>query len=462
MFTCEQIYTVLTMICSIIFLFVAAKFITKLTHVRWEFCYFILLLFPESYSIGYYPNTTIYASLTALIGFYWLLNKPLHLLGVSLLIIAPLFRVDVLAIYPLVFLLLWHKHSLKHSIYYTALIALLVLVISGLGFWLLKANPLQTLSHYQTLVSNQPTQFDIFSFLRINISFYTVSAALLLLIGLIVLVKQGKYKTGLLLLLPVLILYYLYGDFTGAATKHLHYLLPFLAGIAVIGAVEIHNRWGSQHVYLFWIIVSVFSFQSFIGVRFFPHSKPWIALPTSVQYPSPTLLSLCSTELGNKGRMEIAIGTGLIIPTADELMLSSGNFFAPFYWQSVKREELRERKIIEKVISDSKDSLCFMTTQSSDWMFAQQLHGLGFEIINIKAGKTSPAFASECWYVHGNIKIHVIRINVERTSASFTNAFQKIKIRPLYLIARWDWQMYIINERLTCAEPISNSLSIIL
>ena len=44
--TCEQLYNILTILFSISYLFVASVFVSKLSKIRWEYCFFILILFP--------------------------------------------------------------------------------------------------------------------------------------------------------------------------------------------------------------------------------------------------------------------------------------------------------------------------------------------------------------------------------------------------------------------------------
>lgn len=460
-FSCEQIYNVLTIFCSLSYLFVASFFVSKLTTLRWEYSFLILILFPESYSIGYYSNTTIFASLVSLLGFLIILKKPINAVSVILLGVAPLLRVDVLAIYPLVFFLFWWQVDFKKSILYSGFYSISVLVISISGFCLLDANPLNTFNHYQSLVDNNVPAFNFESFFKINASYYSIGIILLIVIGVTGLLKSKNYKLLSLSLLPVITLYYLFGDFTGAATKHIHYLLPFVGLLVAFSIIELRKQLVLRKYALTITICTIIFLQSFIGVQFYPNSKPWISKSYAVLNSRPKVVNLRSTEVKQYGKLQLVFGAGQIIPTADELMLFSGNFFTPFYWHSIKTDELRERKIIEKLILESNDTLYFMTTQSSDWMLSQQLHSLGFHIVNVKPDKTNTAFESEFWFELKNKKIRVTRINVERTPESFNNAFLKMSKKPLYLLTRWDWQLYLINEKFTRAEPISKSLSIV-
>jgi len=461
-FTCEQIYYVFTILCSLIYFFVAALFVSKLTKIRWEYCFFILLLFPESYSIGYYSNTTIFASLVSLLAFLIILKKPLNPISMLLLGIAPLLRVDVLAIYPVILLLFWRHLDLKKSLYYSVFYAIGVLVICSIGFWLLKANPLATLNEYNELLDHQSPSIDFKSFIMINAAFYLISMLILIFIGTSNLYKSKQYKLLFLCLLPIIILYIIYRDFSGAATKHIQYLLPFVSILVVYGLMVLKRQIvGKKYVTSFIILVLIIG-QGFIGVRVFPNSKPWLTKIYSAQYPQPKIATLFSHSVKKVGKVEVVIGAGQIVSTADEYMLLSGNFFAPSYWYKLKKNELYERRILEKIITENKsDTLYFMTTQASDWSLSQHLHGIGFGIQGATADNLKGAFSSNFHFVRGSKTIIVNCAFLDRTTESFNNAFNTIKNRPLYFMAMWDWQLYLANEKQTDALPISQQISII-
>lgn len=458
--SCEIIYNILTILFSLTYLFIAALFISRIIKIRWEYCFFIILLFPESYSISYYSNTTIFASVFVLLGFLFILKKPLNYYSIVFLIFAPLFRVDVLAIYPVIFFIFLKDFNLKNSVLFTAFYALSVIIFISLVFFLLKANPINTLKHYQLLVDVNEPSFNFESFFKINATFYTIGLIILIVIGFIYLLVSRNYKLLFVILLPIVTFYYLYNDFTGIATKHLQYIIPFI-GLSVAAALLRFQELTLQRKRIFAVFIFVvFLVQSFIGVRFYPNSKPWISKEYAQLFPQPTCMELYSHQTKG-GKLMFVIGAGQIIPTADELMLLSGNFFAPFFWHNIKKNELKDRNIIAKLCSGEKDSLYFMTTQSSDWIMSQELHGLGFKINDIKVKKNSNKITSEYCFEKGRKRVLVTRIDVDRKNDSFNNAIRYIPHRPLYVYARWDWQLYLINEKKTLARPISSSLSII-
>ena len=459
--TSEQIYSAFTMLVSIAYLFVCSFFVSKLAKIKWEYCFFLLILFPESYSIAYYPNTAIFSSFVFVIGLLLILKKPLNLLSILLLGIAPLFRIDILAIYPMIILLLWlvldFKNSFKLSLFY----ALFIFLIANIGFTLLKVNPIKTLVQLGDSVSLTKTTFDIVNFLKINATFYSIPTILMILYGLLSLIKSSNYKLLALSILPIFILYFIYRDFSGGAPKHIHYLLPFIVLLCAISLKYVLNLTKKKKYLFLSAICMLILIQGLIGLRFYPESKPWIGKNYSVQNPRPTVISLFSLRLYNYGLLEAVIGAGQVIPTADELMLLSGNFFTPYYWHDVKKNELEERKVLGKMIQESKDTMYFMTTQASDWPLSQNLHNIGFTIKNNDIESLKNSFSSDFVFMNGEKVIRITCKTLDRNPESFNSAISTFKHRPLYIMTLWDWQQYFVNERRTFAMPVSNQFSIV-
>ena len=457
--SCEQIYSTLTYIFAIAYLFISSIFISKLSGIRWEYCFFINILFPESYCIAFYPNTLIFASLVSLTGFLLILKKPVNIVSILLLGLAPLFRVDVLAIYPVVFFLFWKHYNLKRTVLFTSLYAASTVFFLFIGYLVLNADPLVTLRGLESI----DKIFDLGSFMRINIAFYSFPVVLLIIIGFIEIYKSSDYKIIAIVLLPIITLYLLYIDFSGQGTKHIQYIIPFTGILCTYSFKKIKEQIVNKKYTLSYILITLFLIQSFIGIRIYPESKPWIAKTYSQQNPRPTLASLVSFKVPKLGMTKIVIGAGQVIPTADELMLSNGNFFAPFYWHDVKKMEKDERKILEHIISEDQDTMFFMTTQASDWTLSQHLHNLGFHIETKDQKPINRTFSSDFYFVNDQDKrvIYVSCIELERNPESFNEVFSKFQHRPLFVMVQWDWQMFFIKEGMTKAEPLSNQFSVV-
>lgn len=461
LFSAEQIYNLLTICFTLIYFFIASFFVSRLVKIRWEYIFFILLLFPESYSIGYYSNTTIFASLFVITGFLLILKKPVNLFSILLLGLAPLLRVDVVVIYPVVLFLFWREFNFKRSVFYSCIYAISVIIISTIGFSLLKANPLSTFNYFVSIVNENAGNIDIRNIIKIHVAFYPVVSIVMIIIGVIRLCKTHHYKLLFVALIPFLLLYTINRSFTSVATKHIQYLLPFVCILAAVSLKEIKYKVFKRKYSLLLIICILLIGQLFIGLKYFPESKPWISKSYSAQYSRPTIATLYSRNIEQSGNLEIVIGSGQIIPTADEFMLLSGNFFTPFYWRNLKNAEKSEREILNKVIAENGDTLIFMTTQASDWLFTQQLYSIGFKLNSLGKIKLNRNQFEECQFEKENKILNVKMVNIERNIEAFNNAFHTFKSRPLYVVVDWDWQLFYINERKTEAIPISNKFSVL-
>ena len=459
--TTEQIYSFLTVAISLIYLFLCSQFIGKLLNLKWQFCFFVLILFPESYSIAYYPNSTIFASTLFLTSLLLIFKKPRNIISILLLGIAPLFRLDVIIIYPVILMLFWLNMDFKKSLVLSMTYALPVTLIVFAGLTLLKVNPIDTIKNLTRPLYESSRSFNFISFFKVNSTFYTIPVIIMLLYGFLILLKTKKFKLISFCILPITILYFVYGDFFGGAPKHIHYLLPFTGILCAISFQHLKILFIEKNYYLPVIIISIIILQSFIGVRIYPNSKPWIGKLYSTQNPYPTLATIITTQIPNVGLLKLVFGAGQIIPTADEFMLLSGNVFTPFYWHNIKNNELHERKILKRIVDSNVDTLYFMTTQASDWALSQSLHNFGFKlIINDNQSLINP-FSSNFKFIKGNSVIVVNCIEVDRNPESFNKSFSTFEKKPLYLLTNWDWQNYFINEKMTLAKPISSQISVI-
>lgn len=456
-FTCEQIYYALTVMCSVLFLFVSPFFVSKLIKTRWEYIFFILLLFPESYAIGSYANTAIFALLFFLLGLLFILKRTFNFYSTVLLGIAPLFRVDILVIYPVILFLIWNNNTFKKSLYYTSLYAFFILTISIFGFWLLKANPLETLSNFNLVMSGNSATSNIFfeKYFKVNSTFYPVAVLVMIILGIYNLYKKKEFKLLIISLLSTITLNIIYRN-GFASLKHISYEIPFLSIILVYSVSLIKRQLIEKKYFLFVSIIILLFMQFFIGIRFYPISKPWTSTPYSQQYSRPSIAKIFSYSIKSLGGFEIVLGAGSVIPTYDENVLISGYFFAPFYWNSIKQQDICERKVLENIISEVGDSIQFITLVS-DWPLSMYLHSIGFKIRDLHESNSQYDYC----FIRGNQNIFEKNIDVDRSPESFNAAFHSIENRPTYVMSIWDWQRYLINERKTEAEPVSKSYSII-
>lgn len=339
--TCEQIYCLLSAICGALFVVGSVNFVYRITSFRKELILFSLFLIPETFAISMYPNSAVFAA-AFLIG---ALNKLLDnkfCVAAILMIIAPLYRVDVLIVYPVVFFIfLFQKKSLKESIAKSALLAALVLLFVSIGYWGLRANPLTALTGYngmnETHSFASQVKFAVFTF-------YTVLNFVFIPIGLVVLFREKKFGIMGIALIPVLLIHFMF-RYTGCAPKHYLYLIPFVSLMSAT-AIRWIYRWVKGKPVLKYGIVSIVVLFLCLGVRIdFPDS-PWRNEPGSDAKLGP-YVQFCR-ENHTKYHVTIGVGAGQLIPTLDEYMLLSGNLFYPFYIHEYKEVKDNKRIAVKK------------------------------------------------------------------------------------------------------------------
>lgn len=355
--TCEQIYCLLTAICALFFAWGCVTFIRKITSFKKEYILLALLLIPETYACAYYPNSTTLAAafyIWALIG---LVDKKWVLSGL-LLCIAPLFRIDILIVYPVIFPLLSARFNWKTSLFRSLIYAVCVASFVTVACLWMKANPLDTLLAYSgmnnTLAFAGDVKFAIFTF-------YTAIGIILIPIGLYLLAAEKKYRLLVICLLPAALLHYLFRN-TGCATKHYLYLLPF-AALAMTRALE----WiaGLRHKCLKRAIAGCICLFLIGSVRIDIPESPWRNQKNSEACIGPvaTLYREGVTPL----KARFGLGAGQLIPTLDEFMLASGNAFYPFYIHHYKLRKDNYRKEAYKLLKDKNYKLLMLSWGEKSW-----------------------------------------------------------------------------------------------
>lgn len=341
--TCEQIYCILTAIASLVFLLgciIFASHVTKASHTK---VLLAAILLPEMYAIAMYPNTAILSGaflIWAMVLTTWKRYVP----AVLLMAMGPLFRLDIVIVYPLVLPLFYFEgKSLKQSIVFSAVYGLGVVAIALLLFWLVGADALTTFDSYQKW-NNIITPLE--RILAIW-GFYSLAYFLLLPLGLYAMVSQRRWKELLLVLFPVLLLHSIYASF-GNASKHFLYIAPFVMIIGVRALSWLKDVVQNRPV-LKWAGIIVTLLFLTISIRKQNLAMPW--LKENSLHQAGMLVPLYETQRGNS-EIQVGIGAGYQIITNDEDMLGSGHLFYSWYIHSIKRiiGEWREQ---EKAVLDT-------------------------------------------------------------------------------------------------------------
>lgn len=327
----EHVYAFLSALMSVVFFFLSVEFVRMVTRTERLVVMLCLFLLPESFAVATYPNTAVFSAVFFLVGMIALWKDKLWLAAMGLCL-APLFRYDVLMVYPAVFGLFLVKGdglipSLKKSVAW----ALAVIALMWLGCLLLKTNPLQTITdlnangtvvRYQAVVP------------YVILSFYTIVNIVLLPWAIARSVAGKQWTLLLMALVPMLLLHLAYAK-QGTAAKHYLYLLPFITILtAPLVSAILQRRYGLWCKYLFVvgiIIYNLLSVRASLPKSDRPplDTKQWMNQPDATSNIGP--VRTLATENLTPLHLRFGIGAGQVVATADERMLFTGNLFYPFY-----------------------------------------------------------------------------------------------------------------------------------
>lgn len=341
----EQIFCLLTAIAALINVILSIELVYRLTKLNRLLILFATFLLPESIAIGMYPNTTIFAMLFVVTALHLLLNKR-FILSTIFLIIAPIFRVDVLIIYPTVLVILWWMgYSIWKSIKITFVIAFTVLGGIIIAYSILHANPLTTtLGGYEkwnNTISPSKVLIAIYTY-------YTICNFFLVPIGIYVLLKNKSTKLLCIVIIPIALTHIVYARM-GCATKHYLYMMPFTLSLSTLAIQFLKDKTRLLPFYKYSLIILLLLYTC-ISIRFKYPNRPWLNQIYSMPQQVPCINLF--NEKHTKYQFSIGLGGGLLLKTYDEFMLFSGNLFYPIYINKYKTEQLAKRNHTYKYIKD--------------------------------------------------------------------------------------------------------------
>ena len=361
--TCGQIYFLMTVVSSFAFLIGCIEFARHITQEKRVRILLAAMMLPEMYAIAMYPNSAILAAALFIWAFICIYYRK-YVMAAVLLCIAPLFRVDVVIVYPAIFpLLIYMGKPLGKSIIYSAIYALTVIVVSLFFFWLFNARVLTSLYSYDSWNNIIPTSQNIISIF----AYYSLAYVMLLPLGICLLIKNRFWKELFLVLLPIVILHYVYRSM-GCAAKHYLYISPFviIAGVRalawIISAVK-------DKPLLKWVSIVLVVLFNTISLRVVPPSRPWFE--DGLIYNAALIAPIGSTHISSS-KVSLGIGAGQFIPTLDEKMLASGHLFYPLYIHEIKKE----MQATYARLKSSLEKQTYCNIQAAEWGINSYLSSL--------------------------------------------------------------------------------------
>ena len=388
--TCEQWYCLDSAFAAILFLFGSLKLAQKISHAPRGLVLLAAFLIPETVAIGMYPNTTVFAAVFFVWGLLFIEKR--KILAVVFLCIAPLFRVDVVIVYPvLLFIYLKLGIKLKDALKKSIIDAVIVLIVLIFGFYALGANPFNSLATYKTWNETgeyaSKVLFSAFSFL-------TLINFILLPLGLYRMISYRKKINIIVVLVPIILLAYMFRS-SATAAKHWAYLIPFVLVISVNGIETLIQKFHNNSMlkYISYCLLGLFLVVS-VRIDMPMEAKKWMNTDYSSANMGPVWM--IKENMGGHN-LRFGIGAGHLIPTADEWMLSSGNLFYPFYICNYKVNRYRILESEKKYLSRKSNYNLYTFSWESAFSYTSLLQNEGY-----KMKKMNGAFVFE----KGNARIN--------------------------------------------------------
>lgn len=352
--TCEQVYSLFTAVAAAFGVVGTVSFVRRLTSLPVNLLAFALLFLPESYACAMYPNTATPA-FACFVWALYLVAGGRFVAGVLLMGLAPLFRIDVVIVYPVLLpllLLVRGRGRAGRCVALSAVAAVAVVAIVSVGCIIMGADPIShTFATYSQFNAggqySGQVKYALFTF-------YTAVSVVVLPLGVAAMCRRRSFMLLATCLLPMILLHYMFRR-TGCAGKHWLYILPFVLTLCAEGWRSLH-RWCMARSAARYAIVSLVVLYAFCSVRItIPPavakvSKAWVGNERQ-EGPFVTLVGESVTPL----KCRFGIGAGQFIPTADEMMIASGNVFYPFYIHSYKSNKdamRREAKAYADTLGD--------------------------------------------------------------------------------------------------------------
>ena len=331
--SCNTIYSLISALAALAAIPLAVAFVHRVTGMSKTLILFALILLPETYALSTYPNSSSFSYALALWAFLLIMREAPFWQPLAIMCIATIFRIDIIIIYPVIFLLFLHRGtSLKKSIVLSVVAAFAVVVFMLVAYTLLQANPFKTLQAAKTMNDNgKLLQMGLIAIF----SYSTIVNFILVPIGIVCVSRKKQFIMLLIALLPMVLIHYFY-RLNGGAAKHYLYLLPFIA-ILTSHAIHYLMALGKRHKALGYAMVVALAAYYVVSLRFDFPDKPWRNTEDCVSKLGPNL-SLYK-DANSPRHWQLGIGTSLGFFTEDELMVYSGHLFYPFYIHKVKSRQ---------------------------------------------------------------------------------------------------------------------------
>ena len=335
---------------------------------------------PESYACGMYANSAVAATAVAMAGI-WLLTRRRYLWGASVLCIAPLLRMDIMCIYPVVFpLFCFLGMNWRRSLGVSALMAVAVAAVATVGLWLMGGNILNNF-HTYSVWNGVMLPLDR---IKAIVGCYSVPGILLIVAGLVILIYIYRKQWLLLavLLTPMISEHLVYMKM-GCAAKHFLYALPFAAAVVTYSVNSLVEGVRNRRLVPIGLASLLLLFEAcYIIIPVWKTNLYEESLPREKK--RIPRLGLFSFRLGSY-EAQAGIGGGLWFNTYDEIMFTSGNIVYPFAIHNLKSMFKEKEDEMHRFFDGKTDYVAVAVMYESYNRFIVDLYNNGWRVDNEKS-----------------------------------------------------------------------------
>jgi len=344
---CLPTFAVISAVAAVAVVTLGASLLRTLLGIPFALAGLALLLFQETATAGFYPNSTVLAAAAFLLACVVAVSEwPARWLVAGLAVAAAgLLRADVILVAP-VLPVLFHRNDARATARTTLACAATAILVYSASATMLAAGPTaavrEAVSHMggDAAASLQVPGWLGLETVRALVAFLSPAWLLAFVLGVALLIRRRRWRLVLIVALGTVPLAIAYSR-NLSSPKYLYYAIPFVAVAALAAATERTRPWRAAWTGAVVLLLA----HQLIGIRVTVRSKPWVAPPRDA-----IVFARRSFTGGPFGRLELALGAGTIVPTADGPRLSSGQAFAPLVWHRSKVSTRRCQRRLEQLL----------------------------------------------------------------------------------------------------------------
>ncbi len=290
----QSLFLIVSALCAAVFVLFSALLIREITGCPFSLAGIVVLLFQESYSGGYYTNSTVIAAAFAISALYLMRvskTQYLQILGGALFGLSAWMRLDTVLIAPVVLLLLYNGNW-PQAIYRTLVVGSVAAVVCVFAMAMSGATIQEILLAFSERSGYYSEEEELSNTLQSHVSYFSALSVFLMVVGVYFLLTKRRWYSLAIILIGILPLPFYVFVLEGLDNpRHIYYLVPFFS------ILVIHALWDIQFTSrrMKWSYIStiaiLFIVQYPIGVKAYPINKLNEPLPRRVLFVTGISLS---------------------------------------------------------------------------------------------------------------------------------------------------------------------------